>query len=225
MIDGTNPLGDLLINPYTPSTSGKKDLGKEDFLQLLLVQLQNQDPLSPLEPHEFASQLATFSSLEQLSALNETMTGQTMSLDMVSQMTKASISASLIGREIVAVGDQVVVPAQGNATIRVEIGSTGGATRLRLLDESGHEVAVRDLGHQPGGRRTIELPADLPPGTYRYELEVKDAAGAVVPVTTFTSGVVEGIYFDEGQIILRVGSLRILMDDVVEIEPPPPEDA
>lgn len=225
MIDGTTSLSDLIVNPYTPSTSGKKELGKEEFMQLLLVQLQNQDPLAPLEPHEFASQLANFSSLEQLTSLNDTIVGQTMSLDMVSQMTKASISASLIGREIVAAGNQVTIPAQGNATIRVEIGSTGGTARLTLLDDAGTEVAVRDLGQVRGGRRTLELPNDLPPGSYHYKLEVTDANGADVSVTTYTSGIAEGVQFDAGRIILRVGSLEIDMDDVVEIEPPPPEDA
>jgi flagellar basal-body rod modification protein FlgD len=194
-------------------------------MQLLLVQLQNQDPLSPMEPQEFAAQLASFSSLEQLSSLNDTVLAQTDSLDMMSQMTKASISASLIGREIVSIGDQVVIPAQGNATIRVEVGSTGGTGRLKLLDDAGHEVAVRDLGQLRGGRQTLELPNDLPPGKYHYELEVKDAAGADVAVTTYTMGTAQGIYFKEGQIILRVGDLEVLMDDVVEIEPPPPDDA
>ena len=56
------------------STSSKETvMGKEDFLKLLVAQLQNQDPLSPDDPTEFTAQLAQFSSLEQLTSLNDSM--------------------------------------------------------------------------------------------------------------------------------------------------------
>jgi flagellar basal-body rod modification protein FlgD len=58
------------------STAKNKDdavMGKQDFLTLLVAQLQNQDPLNPDDPTEFTAQLAQFSSLEQLFTLNESM--------------------------------------------------------------------------------------------------------------------------------------------------------
>ena len=68
------------ISQATTSSTGKsttnpKDtvMGKEDFLMLLVAQLQNQDPLSPDDPTEFTAQLAQYSSLEQLTSLNESM--------------------------------------------------------------------------------------------------------------------------------------------------------
>ena len=55
------------------ASSTEDIMGKEDFLTLLVAQLQNQDPLNPDEPTEFTAQLAQFSSLEQLFTLNDTM--------------------------------------------------------------------------------------------------------------------------------------------------------
>lgn len=58
-----------LLNALTNSTS----MGKDDFLMLLVSQLRNQDPLEPLKDTEFVTQLATFSSLEQLASMNATL--------------------------------------------------------------------------------------------------------------------------------------------------------
>lgn len=55
----------------TGTQDALKDIGKDEFLKLLVAQLQNQDPLSPLKNEEFVAQLATFSSLEQLISINK----------------------------------------------------------------------------------------------------------------------------------------------------------
>lgn len=66
---------------------GSSNLGKEEFLQLLVCQLQNQDPLNPQNDTEFVSQLAQFSSLEQMTNMNATMTN--------------SQAYSLVGKEVI----------------------------------------------------------------------------------------------------------------------------
>ncbi|MBM3791569.1 MAG: hypothetical protein FJW35_14645 [Acidobacteria bacterium] len=67
-----------LTNP-TRQTGTAQELGKDDFLKLLVVQLQHQDPLSPMKNEEYIAQLATFSSLEQLIAINQGVTKLTTS--------------------------------------------------------------------------------------------------------------------------------------------------
>ncbi len=76
------------------------ELGRDAFLQLLVTQLKNQDPLEPIQNEEFLAQLATFSSLEQLEQLNDNvvvMTALNQSNALLSQLTNSSV---LIGKTV-----------------------------------------------------------------------------------------------------------------------------
>ena len=76
----------------TSSSSGTLALGTTDFLQLLMTQLQNQNPLDPQDPTEFTNQLATYSGLEQQINMNDTLT--TMSDSLSSLLTQVQLLAS-----------------------------------------------------------------------------------------------------------------------------------
>jgi flagellar basal-body rod modification protein FlgD len=97
-------VGDIIAKPKLTTTSSKKELGKDDFMKILMTQLQHQDPSKPLEDREFIAQMAQFTSLEQLSNMNTEMKAirQTMGL-----------SPAFIGKQISwsvldSVGNKVV---------------------------------------------------------------------------------------------------------------------
>lgn len=201
------------------SSADRQSINKNEFLTLLVTQLRNQDPLSPLQPHEFAAQLAQFTSVEQLTQLNAGMERQEESLTMATLLSKTTFGAGLLGRQVVAAGDQVTIPEGSAGKIRIEVGGTGGHAELKLTDASGREVATRDLGSLPPGRQTLTLPADLPAGTYHYAVTVTGAGDKKMNVTTYTTGVVDGISFTDGRIVLKMGKIDIDLDDLAEIEP------
>lgn len=202
------------------TTGGSKSLDKDAFLKLLVAQLKHQDPNSPLQPHELAAQLAQFTSVEQLTQLNEAVATQTQASQMAALVGQSNLSASLIGREVEAVGDLVRVPTTGSANVTVDVTGAGGAATLTLKDDSGNTIATRSIGTlQAGNGQKLTLPADLPPGKWHYAIEVKSAGDATTTVTTYTTGVVTGVEFKNGQIVLSAGGLDIALDYIVRIQP------
>lgn len=196
-------------------------MGKEEFLTLLVAQLRHQDPMNPMDGQEFAAQLAQFSSLEQLININHALEAQVIASQGIAQLLNATTATGVIGRKVVAYGDQVQIPEQGGAVVTVDIGGSGGKATLKILDASGREVGAREIGHLPAGRQTIELgsAADgCDPGTYRYRIEVVDSTGSPVGVTTYTSGQIEGIRFGPDGPVLVTGSLEIPLHTVVEVK-------
>ena len=85
-----------------PATAGIGKTGKDEFLQLLVAQLRNQDPLNPISNTEFVTQLAQFNSLEQLQSMNRAMQ------EMAAQSAFAQAS-TLIGKEIDAMTPDGIV--------------------------------------------------------------------------------------------------------------------
>src|SRR5512140_3252092 len=123
MIDATSPFA---TNAAPAASASRTSLGANDFMSLLLTQLRHQDPLNPLQPHEFAAQLAGFSSVEQLAQVNNGMAAQLQNLQVETAVSKTTFSASLLGRTVLADGDQVAIKAGQSTVLPVDLAGPGG---------------------------------------------------------------------------------------------------
>ncbi|MBD3264164.1 MAG: flagellar hook capping protein [Candidatus Omnitrophica bacterium] len=128
------------IGAQTPSYttySGSEEassLGKQDFLQLLVTQLRNQDPLDPLKNEDFIAQLAQFNSLEELINLNQT-------TESVGTLQILTSSSSLLGKTVEAVKDDQIVEGEVK-----EVGFYDGDVILALDTEGTTvEISVKDI--------------------------------------------------------------------------------
>ncbi|WP_416731506.1 flagellar hook assembly protein FlgD [Fictibacillus sp. JL2B1089] len=104
---------DLMLSNYQAKTkqTGSNILGKDDFLKILITQLQNQDPTSPMQDREFIAQMASFSSLEQMTNMNQTMQ-QFLSFQTESSLLQQS---QMIGKQVTY--ETETVDAEGNKKI------------------------------------------------------------------------------------------------------------
>ncbi len=198
-------------------------MGKDEFLQLLVAQLQNQDPLSPMKGEEFAAQLAQFSTVEQLIDINGQLEGQAALQNAAMMSTAAASAVEIVGKDILATGDDLVIRA--GEPVRITVGVTqAGPGELRIFSADGREVASGPLGRLATGRNEIDasaIAAELPPGDYRFEVTVQNADGGTVEVQTFTHARIEAVRFGpQGPILLAGDGLEIPLSTVVEVRRP-----
>ncbi|KAE9646167.1 flagellar hook assembly protein FlgD [Pseudomonas sp. PB103] len=152
----------------TNSATGKQALGKDAFLQLLVTQLKNQNPLDPQDNSEFVAQLAQFSSLEGITTLNSTVSGIAGNYNS-SQALQAS---SLVGRSVIAQTDKAVVDTSKSLNGTVVVPASG-AVSLSIKDADGKVVRTIDMGNQTAGNAG-------------FIWDGKDTSGAVAAAGTYT---------------------------------------
>ena len=130
--------------------SKKKTLGQDDFLKLMTTQIQNQDPLKPMENTEFFSQIAQFSTVSGIEKLQGSFS------DLATQLTSSQAldASSLIGRNVLVPSSVGVLDADGLAGAIDVPGS--GTAQIQIRDGNGVLVRTLDLGSQPAGQLAFE---------------------------------------------------------------------
>jgi flagellar basal-body rod modification protein FlgD len=193
-------------------------LGREAFLELLITQLSNQDPLSPLQDHEFVSQLATFSSLEQLENLNEAMQASIL----MDQSVNNSLATTLIGKEVLAEGSAIHLGEEGSLTFELQLGGEANA-QILIRDASG--TLVRQISRSalsPGGNEIVwdgrtNAGERAPAGDYTVEAIASDSDGNPVESLAMVRAEVTGVRFFEGIGFLMLGDTALPLSSVVEV--------
>jgi flagellar basal-body rod modification protein FlgD len=124
----------------TSSTSSTSAIGKDAFFKMLIAQLKYQDPLNPQDGSAFASQLAQFSSLEQLTNLNTAMTSQNLNY---TNLLNAQ-SVNLIGKEVTA-STVDASDASLETTITGQVSAVQFKDKAIYLTVNGQEIAFSDV--------------------------------------------------------------------------------
>ncbi|MCY1409521.1 Basal-body rod modification protein FlgD [compost metagenome] len=154
----------------TGSATGGQALGKDAFLQLLVTQMQHQNPLDPQDNSEFVSQLAQFSSLEGINTLNDSVTA----IGGTYKSSQALQASSLVGRSVVAQTDKAVVDTTKSFTGSVVVPESVSSATVKISDKDGKVVKTIELGSQAAGNAsfvwdgTNDAGAKVDPGTYTF---------------------------------------------------------
>lgn len=219
--------------------TNSKAMGRDEFLKMLVAQLKNQDPLNPMDGKDMAAQLAQFSTVEQLIAMNKTLEsqqsrdgeiidainqlGETQSTraDELAQLIEGQMAMGTVGKIGVTLGNTSFVDREGNGTVVVDTGTRSGAGRLTITGPNGESRTV-DVGPVKAGQQSFEIgnlfDPKLPAGKYTYKFEVATDGGQFQAVKTYSAGRITGMKYENGNPILIIGdSLTVPMSQLTQI--------
>jgi flagellar basal-body rod modification protein FlgD len=170
-------------------------LGGTDFLTLMLAQLKNQDPTSPVDSSTFLSQLASLSEVQGITQLNTSFSALSNSLSS-SQALQAS---SLLGHQaLVGSSTATLGTAGGTVTGAVSVPQTTSGVTLNISNSSGVLVQQINLGAQPAGLANFSWNgtqgdgSQAPAGQYSLTAQVQGVAAGTA-VSTYVNGTVQSV--------------------------------
>jgi flagellar basal-body rod modification protein FlgD len=207
VVDSVTGPGTASVGTLAESMTGSQEMGREEFLKLLIAQLQHQDPLEPQENSAFVAELAQFSSLEQAMGINERLD----LLALQQQGLSNSQVTALVGHQATLRGSIVTLDGSGIGTqVSFDLAGSTEETTLSIRDQSGRLVREIDLGSRPEGTNTITWDGRdasgtvQPEGSYVVTVTTKNADGNAVGVSQETTGTIKSVSFDQGYPVLHL---------------------
>jgi flagellar basal-body rod modification protein FlgD len=207
--------------PTTGSSSSSANPGIAQnftqFLQLLTTQLQNQNPLDPLDTNQFTQQLVQFAQVEQQLRSND----QLETLVSLQKTAQASSALDFVGKTVVISGATTHLGSSGNTVWTFSSPKPANAT-VSIRDSSGQLAFSGNYSVSTGrqdfvwdGRGTNGQ--RWPAGNYTMTITAKDANGQTVAITTDVQGIVDSADVTQTPPVLSIGDLTFTLDQIKRV--------
>jgi flagellar basal-body rod modification protein FlgD len=204
----------------TYATASSSTLGKDDFLKLLVEQLKNQDPMNPLDGTEFASQLAQFSSVEQLTNMNSNLEASVTTNQLMAQSIGNSLATTMIGREIKAAGNTLKWDGETKVKFGYVLDTAATNATVRIYDAKGQLVQEIEGAGILEGENWLTWDGNegvQPEGDYTFKVDAKDADGKSVAATGVTMGTITGVRFTASGTVFLIDGVEVPVANILEI--------
>jgi len=204
----------------------------ETFLSLLTSQLQNQDPLSPVDSNQFTAQLTQMAGVEQ-----QLLTNELLKAMLSAQGGGLTEAAAYIGREATAAWPATRFE-NGEAAWSYELASNAASVELEILNGAGQVVWKGPAPENTTGLHDFAWDGETLTGgnaqegeVYTLKVVARDAAGGAVDAQVLTRGRITGVEMYDGEVFLTVGNSILPLSSVIALEeartaanPPPSDD-
>jgi len=200
----------------------KEKLGQADFLELLVAQISNQNPLEPQSNAEFLSQMAQFSTVDGIQQLNSSFAGLSGSLT----SNQALQASSLVGRSVMVPSNQFSLAENGSASGAVNLSDNVSALAVSIFNSSGEVVRQINLGAQASGSIDFAWDGKLtngkqaPAGQYTFSAQGLSGTDTKAYSTSILAKV-ESVSLSNGtnSMLLNVGGIgKVNFNDVTQIK-------
>lgn len=194
----------LLGVATSSSTDSTTSTSTTDFITLLLAELENQDPTSPMETSELVSQFSTLTQVQQ----GETTNDYLETLSQYASSINSSQAVSCIGKSVTADTSRITVSDGIAETLSFDLSGDASATTVTVYDEDGHEVTTIDCGSLSSGTNTISWDGTdsdgntVDDGTYSFLVSALDTEGNSVTATASITATITGVLYSGGMAYL-----------------------
>jgi flagellar basal-body rod modification protein FlgD len=205
----------------------KKTLGKDDFLRIMITQMKNQDPTNPFKAEQMATEMAQFTTVEQLNNMSASLTKMTTA----NQPLERLAMTNMIGKTLTVDRGRFPHVEGTNDVLSFGMPQDAHQVTVSVVNELGETVFQKELGKTKAGENSITwdgkkanlLPAKA--GTYIIRVDAVDEKGQKLETNSQTQARVVGVSFEGSEPVFLVGDARhqekITMKNVIRIDGDP----
>ncbi len=189
----------------------------QSFLQLLTTQLQNQNPLDPLDTNQFTQQLVEFAGVQQQLNTNDSL-ATLVSLQQTSQSTQV---LGFVGKTAVVSGSTAAL-TNSTATWQLSV-PTASSVNITVANSTGQTVFTGSYNASAGNNQPFEWNGQgndgtqWPDGNYTLTATAKDAGGNTVAITTAIEGTVSAVDLTQSPPLLTIGGQKYTVSQIQSI--------
>ena len=217
-VNSTNSASSALQQTAATSTNPNGILGKDDFLKLLLVELQNQDPTAPTDTEKILSQTSQLATLESADNTNAAL--EKLSASLGSSQQFSTISA--IGKTADLGSDSVAIDKGSSSTFEVYFPDAVQEGSVVITNGNGDTVKTLDVGTNPSGVYQFTWDGSdtagnaVDSGIYHVNANYSNPDGTTLQ-TRLGAYPIEAVRFDQGNTLVKVGSNYVPLESIVEV--------
>ncbi len=206
------------VTDSATSTANNTILGKDDFMKLLLVQLQYQDPTSPMDAEKILTQTSQLASLESSNNTKDALTKLTQAMGSTNQFS----TIAAIGKTADLGSDSITHTKDSSSSFEVYFPQAIKQGTISITDKEGAIVDTLDVGTNPAGVYQFTWDGEDPGGSaisggiYHINANYTDANGKA-QTTRLGAYPIESVKFDKGQTLVKLGSNYVPLANIKEV--------
>ena len=217
-INGVNNTNNIFTNATSNDAEQKNALDKDAFLKLLVAEIQNQNPLEPMDNQKFVDQMTQFTTMEQMTNMSESF----QDFIEASMATTKLQASAVVGKYAVIEGNEIKFQDNMAEGIVFNVEEPGDVI-IRIKNKNGDTVREEQLGYKEAGIHGYKWDGrndsgtTQVEGTYNYELVTIDEAGKEKTFGGVDGGTVEAVQFIDNSIYVIVNGQKYNFEDIIEI--------